>query len=111
MESIENVSDYHSVFARTIETTLQALLSRSPSEARMAMKFCIQYAYVQWKDSNDSEISFDTIKKEIESLKLDVQELDNLILMMSYYNAKANMKPVQNSDQKAKIFERIKNKW
>jgi len=111
MESIENVNDYHSVFARSIETCLNALLNKGEKEAKIALIFNIRYSYVQWKDLIEPEISLTDIEKELEDLKLSDLKTEQLISMMSYYNAKAKMKPVQNTDQKAKVFEKLRNRW
>jgi len=111
MEDIENVNDYHSVFARIIETSLNALLNKGSKEARYAMIFSIRYAYVQWKDMIDPEVKLETIEKELDDLKLNELDVDKLTSMMSYYNTKAKMKPVQSADGSAKIFRRLSKPW
>lgn len=111
MEDIENVNDYHSVFARIIETSLNAMLNKGPKEAKYAMIFSIRYAYVQWKDMIDPEVKLETIEKELDDLKLNELDVDKLTSMMSYYNAKAKMKPVQSADGSAKIFRRLSKQW
>lgn len=111
MEDIENVNDYHSVFARIIETSLNAMLNKGPKEAKYAMRFSIRYAYVQWRDMLDPEVTLDTIEKELDALKLDELDENKLTSMMSYYNAKAKMKPVQSADGSAKIFRRLSKQW
>lgn len=110
MESVENISEYHSVFAQSIITTMNAMINDDEKEAKKLMRYMINYAYTQYKESTDVNLSCEAIQKEVEAMDLEKKNAQQLTTMMSYYQAKAKMKPVQVSDMKARVYNRIRGR-
>lgn len=112
VESIENVNEYHSVFAQSIATAMNALMNYNDDKvARKLMMFTINYAFTQYTETKDPDMLVENIIELRKKLNLSNLSTDDMITMMSYYQAKAKMKPVQLSDGKARLWQRLKNRF
>ena len=110
IETQENVNEYHTVFANTITSFFNAVLGNRDKDAKKLLINMIEYAYTMAKEDEDSEIECHEIFKEVQALKLDDKNLDELTVMMAYYQSKAGMKPVQTRNVRAAQYQRIRNR-
>jgi hypothetical protein len=110
MESIENINEYHSAMAGMIATTVSTVVNKQTDQSRAIMEWIIRFAYTQYRENKEPELTVDALLKEIEEMRLDKRSLPELTVLMSYYQAKAKMKPVQTNDGKAPLWNRLKGR-
>ena len=108
IESVENISEYHNVFAQSIVSTMNAVIAEKDHIQKELAKYCIEYAYTQYRESSSSELSWQDILKEIKELQLDKKSKTELNVLMAYYQAKAGMKANQITKHRAQIYEKIR---
>lgn len=111
MDTIENVPEYHEVFAKSISVVIDDIRNKDPKEARKTLTFCIQFAYTQWRSETDPDITQEILFKELEKLSLEKKSQDELVIMMGLYFSKAGIKPVQIHQNRAKVFGRVRGRF
>ncbi len=107
MESYDNNPEYHDVFASSMKLVMTALLQNDNKEAKELLRFNIRYAFVLYREEEDSEAKVKDILKEFKELKVGSMELEELIITMTYYQAKAGMKPVLVSKPSDSVFDKF----
>lgn len=109
LESVENIETYHQVFATSMAQVISLLARKDNEQALVLIKYNIWYALSMWRVDEDAEITPEKIDKLIEKLDLDHKKLPQLVVLMTYYQSKAGLKPVQERDLRARMFERFVN--
>lgn len=124
-ERTENIEAYHDVVARSLISIIEQLARDNPDNAKKIALFNIMQAYVLYK-MDDVEANAELYeeankqnKKVEDVLAADVQELikqyeekniNEHLVDMFIYQSLAGIKPVQNTKQRARVYERIKTK-
>lgn len=115
METIENREQYHDVVAQSLTAINTAISNKQHEQAALMVKCNIVYAYslaaldkdgtlelMGGKDKND-------LLEKVKALKLDKEnDILKLYTMMTYYQHKAGIKPVQRNIMKGEAFERLR---
>lgn len=110
-ETIENVNEYHGVWAGSLVTIMNILANRpEEKDANRLMRFCIRFAFVQYQENLDPTISYENIVKLLDGMELENKDAKQLTSMLAFYQAKAKMKSVQTSDGKARLWQRLRGR-
>lgn len=109
MQSLENIESYHQVFASSLAEIISKIAIKDFESAKALIRYNIWYAYAM-HSCEDPETQIKTINEGISKMKLDKMDLPELVVMMTYYQSKAGLKPVQERDMKARMFERFMEK-
>lgn len=114
VDTLENREQYHDVIASSIGDINRLLANKQASEAVQILKCNIVYAFClsEMDDSvarADANMSSDKLLEHVEALKLkekhDVLELYSL---MTYYQFKAGIKPIQRERMFGKKFAQFR---
>ena len=106
-DSIENIDSYHAVFADSLREIIKALSVKDPDLPKILIKYNIWYAFSMWMCDEHPETTPKDISAEIEKLGLEKKDMPQLVVIMTYYQNKAGLKPVQERDMRAKMFRRF----
>jgi hypothetical protein len=109
LESVENIETYHEVFAASMREVIALISRKDTDQAKVLIKYNIWYALSMWMVDENAELTPEKISKEITKLDLDHKQLPELVVLMTFYQSKAGLKPVQERDLRARMFERFVN--
>jgi len=135
MQSTRNLTEYHSVFADSIYSTINKLGTGDESAAKKIMTFILRQAYVLYRmdtqaqrievDARLNEMRMDynkmsqskrskyppgydaVLKEELDAMQLDKCTIEELEIKLFAFMTLAGIKPVQNNQQRAGGFERF----
>jgi len=116
MQTIENLNEYHQVMAGTITTILNQITNldqtdlNKTEQVKNLIILVINYVFTQYMENEYPEKKYQEIKAELDKLELKHQSLEDLAIIMAFYQAKAKMKPVQITERRARLFEQIRGK-
>jgi len=123
-ERTENIEAYHDVVARSLISIIEQLAKDSPTTAKKIAKFNIMQAYILYQmDSVEANAKlieratsakkpiYDILAEEVRELitKYKDKDIDEHLIDMFIYQSLAGIKPVQNTKQRARLYERVRN--
>lgn len=123
-ERTENIEAYHDVVARSLISIIEQLAKDSPTTAKKIAKFNIMQAYILYQmDSVEANVKlidrankskkpiYDILAEEVRELiaKYKDKDIDEHLIDMFIYQSLAGIKPVQNTKQRARLYERVRN--
>lgn len=109
VEGVENLESYHNVFASSLREVVLALARKDSDQARILIQYNIWYAVSMWMVDEDPKAAPERISAVIEKLDLGKKTLPQLVVIMTVYQSRAGLKPVQERDMRARLFERFLN--
>lgn len=107
MYGTENVPEIQSVFASSISTAMTAVAGED-KRVKQILIFNITYAYSMVKSDDDEDPV--KIDKALKTMKLQDKEWTELLVLMTYWQSKAGIRPMQTHLPVARTFKKIEDK-
>jgi hypothetical protein len=110
IQTVENIESYHNVFAQLLSEYFNAIGRANDEGAKKLAVVAITYAYTMYICDVDPDITPEKITAVIKKMTNGKKDLDELSVLMTYYQSKAGLKPIQSINEKARMFERFRKK-
>lgn len=101
----EVIPEIQGVFANAISASITACMQKDKAELKSILIFNIRYAYTIVREQDGTKL--ETIQKELVKMQLDRMDWEELLVMATYYQAQAGIRPVTHYRPTANTFRRV----
>ena len=105
MEHRDANPEWQDVFASSMRLLINALLQNQTEHANRVFRFNIRYALTIYMEDENPDVKISEIEQKLKEMELSKKNEEELSVIMTYYQAKAGLKPVQVNRMTDSFFQ------